>query len=98
MRNLPKIQVGEVMKYVSGYEQKVYDTVKKYQEEVNYLEKDGRSRCTPVLCETNIQGIDTEAVVDSGAAVTVITRGLAERLPYDLKPSRTRLVPFGEKN
>jgi hypothetical protein len=26
----------------------------------------------------------------------VITRGLAEQLPYDWKPSRTRLIPFGE--
>jgi hypothetical protein len=96
LKNLPKVNIEELMKHIPDYERKVYEAVKKSGEVVNYLGKDGRPRCTPVLCETNIQGIDVEAVVDSGASVTVITRGLAEQLPYDWKPSRTRLIPFGE--
>jgi hypothetical protein len=83
IRGLPKISMEELIKYVPGYERKVYETVKKHHEEINYLGKDGIPKSTPVLCETNIQDVDAEAVVDSGVVVIVITRGLAERLPYE---------------
>ena len=51
----------------------------------------------PTTCEINIQGYETEAIVDSGAAVTVITKGLMDKTSYEITgSSRTKLNPFGE--
>ena len=88
-----------MMKYIPGYEKKLYETMKKFgeQDEINYIEEDGRPRFIPITCEANIQGIETNAIIDTGAAVTVITRGLADQLPYELRPSRTKLTPFGKE-
>src|SRR5215216_3439039 len=96
LRNLPRVSHEEMMKYIPGYEKKLYETMKKFgeQDEINYIEEDGRPRFIPITCEANIQGIETDAIIDTGAAVTVITKGLADQLPYELRPSRTKLTPF----
>ena len=99
LKNLPRVSIEESMKYILEYERKIYETVKKFgeQDEINYIAEEGQPRFIPITCEANIQGIETEAIVDTGAAVTVITKGLVDQLPYELKPSRTKLTPFGKE-
>ena len=99
LKNLPRVSIEESMKYILEYERKIYETVKKFgeQDEINYIAEEGQPRFIPITCEANIQGIETEAIVDMGAAVTVITKGLVDQLPYELKPSRTKLTPFGKE-
>ena len=99
LKNLPRNSIEESMKYIPGYGQKVYEAMKKYQgqDEINLIEKEGRPKIIPVTCEANIQGVETEVIIDSGAAVSVITKELADQIPYEMEPSRTRLIPFGNE-
>ena len=85
------------MKHTPGYEEKLYNIVQKHENEVNFLERIGEEKFSPVTCEINIQGVDTEAIIDTGAGVTVITKGMMENLPYEIdEPSNINLVDFGK--
>jgi hypothetical protein len=76
----------------------IYESLRKYNEKsIRYLQKNGKPRYKPVTSEINIQGIETEAIIDSGAAATVMTKGLLEELPYEINSLfRANLIPFGE--
>ena len=52
-----------------------------------------------MTCEINIQGIETEAIIDSGAAATVMSSGLLKKIPYKITElSRVNFTPFGYKS
>jgi hypothetical protein len=75
---------------------KMYELIKGYEKRVNYVEKMGKTDYTPTKCDVNIQGYETEAIVDSGSSVTVMTKGLMDELSYEItSPSKTNLNPFG---
>ena len=75
---------------------KLAEEIQKYQNRgVNYLGNNGEEY-TPTTCDVNIQGYETEAIIDSGSSVTVITRGLLDELSYDITaPFRTNINAFG---
>jgi hypothetical protein len=79
--------------------EKVIESIRKFNsEKVNYLGRNGKPRYIPVTCEVNIQGEETEAIIDSGAAATVISKGLLDKTPYRItKSSRASFNPFGGK-
>ena len=77
---------------------KLAEEIQKYKKKggINYVEKNETDEYTPTICDVNIQGMETEAIVDSGSSVTVITKGLMDELPYEItEPSRTNLNSFG---
>src|SRR5438067_459005 len=47
--------------------------------------------------ERNIQEVNEEAIIDTGAEATVMTKGMMENLPYEIEePSNINLVDFGK--
>jgi len=97
MENLPRVSLKETMKHVPGYEEKLYNIVQKHESGVNFLERIGEEKFNPITCEINIQGVNTEAIIDTGAGATVMTRGMMEDLPYEIdEPSNINLVDFGK--
>ena len=97
MENLPRVSIKDTMKYVPGYEEKLYNIVQKHESEVNFLEKIGEEKFNPITCEVNIQGVNEEVIIDTEAGATVMTRGMMENLPYEIEePSNINLVDFGK--
>jgi hypothetical protein len=91
LKNLGKIITKE----------RVYKELQKYEKgkDTYFLKNKGKPGYIPATCEVNIQGVEVEAVIDSGSGVTVITKGLLEKTPYEiLEPSEARFVPFAEEN
>ena len=77
LKNLPRVSFEENMKHIPKYQEKLYDIVQKYDgEKVNFLKRNGEPKYTPVTCEVNIQGIETEAIIDTGARATIMSKEL----------------------
>ena len=76
----------------------LYDSIQRFKEKgIKYLQKNGKPRFIPITCEVNIQGIETEAIIDSGAAATVMSSGLLKKIPYRItESSKVNFTPFGK--
>ena len=76
----------------------LYESIHRYKEKgVKYLQKSGKPKFIPITCEVNIQGIETKAIIDSGAAATVMSSGLLKEIPYEItESSRVNFSPFGK--
>ena len=79
--------------------QKMYKNIQAYERKnVNYLQRNGKPKYISTTCEANIQGNEVEAFVDTGAAVTLISKEILDKMPYEtLESSKTRLKSFGEQ-
>src|ERR1043165_2134479 len=88
--------VKELPKIVKKKE--LYESILRYKEkEVKYLQKNGKPKIKPLVCEVNIQGIETEAIIDTGVAATVMSTGFLEEIPYEITgSSRVNFSPFGK--
>src|SRR5918911_1460479 len=77
----------------------MYKSIQKYERKnVNYLRKSGKPKYISTTCEANIQGNEVKAIVDSGAAVSVLSKEIWNKMPYEkLEASKTSLNPFGER-
>ena len=72
------LTIEEVMKMVSGYKRefsKVFKIVKK-GEKINYMEIPEKARFNSMKSRAEIEDIELDAIIDTGAAVSAITRGL----------------------
>jgi hypothetical protein len=76
----------------------LYESIHRYGEKgVKYLQKNGKPEYIPATCKVNIQGFETEAIIDSGAAATVMSTKLLSEIPYEItESSRTNFNAFGE--
>ena len=64
---------------------------------MNFLKRNGEPKYTPVTCEVNIQGIETEAIIDTGAGATIMTKELMKETQYEIdEPSDVNLTPLGD--
>src|SRR3989440_10083885 len=99
LKNLPRVSFEENIKYVPKYQERIYDIVQKYDgEKVNYLRRNGEPKYTPVTCEVNIQGIETEAIVNTGAGATIMSKELMKETQYEIdEPSDVNLTPLGDE-
>jgi hypothetical protein len=80
---------------------KVYNELQKYEKEKGtyFLGKKNNSGYIPTVCEVNVQGVEAEAVLDLGSAVTVITKGLLDKTSYEInEKSKARFSRFAEQN
>src|SRR5256714_9460450 len=99
LKNLPRVSFEENLKHIPKYQEKLYDVIQKYDgEKVNYLRRNGEPKYTPVTCEVNIQGIETEAIVDTGAGATIMSKELMKEAQYKIdEPSNVNLTPLGDE-
>src|ERR1043166_3440193 len=66
VKELPKmIKKEELCKSIYRYKEKG----------VKFLQKNGKPKIKPLVCEVNIQGIETEAIIDTGVVATVMLTG-----------------------
>jgi len=83
------LTIEEVMKMVSGYKRefsKVFKIVKK-GEKINYMEIPEKARFNSMKSRAEIEDIELDAIIDTGAAVSAITRGLMKELGYKINQS-----------
>ena len=75
------------MKYIPAYKQHVKRVFKrgKQGENVNYIKSSEGERSSAMRCNAGIEGKVIEAIIDSGAEVTAMSRGLMEKLGYEIE-------------
>src|SRR6266480_1173835 len=80
------LTVGQAMKYISAYKRHVKRVFKrgKQGENVNYIKSSEGERSTAMRCNAGIEGKVIEAIIDSGAEVTAMSRGLMDKLRYEI--------------
>ncbi len=74
------------MKYIPAYKKHVKRVFKrgKQGENVNYIKSSEGERSTAMRCNAGIEGKVIEAIIDSGAEVTAMSRGLMDKLGYEI--------------
>src|SRR5207248_1720427 len=89
------LTIKEAMKMVPGYKKefsKIFKVIKRGKE-VKYMETPEKTRYTSTRGKAKIEDIEIEAIIDSGAVVSAISRRLMEELGYKIdKPSEAVLV------
>ena len=65
---------------------KVFKVVKK-EEKINYMETLEKARFTSMKIRAEIEDIELDAIIDTGAAISAITRGLMRELGYKINQS-----------
>jgi len=80
------LTVGQAMKYIPAYKKHVKRVFKrgKQGENVNYIKSSEGERSTAMRCNAGIEGEVIEAIIDSGAEVTAMSRGLMDKLGYEI--------------
>src|SRR2546423_1189232 len=80
------LTVGQAMKYIPAYKRHVKRVFKKGKqgENVNYIKSSEEERSTAMRCNAGIEGRVIEAIIDSGAEVTAMSRGLMDKLGYEI--------------
>src|SRR2546423_653739 len=75
------------MKYISAYKQHVKRVFKrrKQGENVNYIKSSEGERSTAMRCNAGIEGRVIEAIINSEAEVTAMSRGLMDKLEYEIE-------------
>jgi hypothetical protein len=81
------LTVGQAMKYIPAYKQHVKRVFKKGKqgENVNYIKSSEGERSSAMRCNAGIEGRVVEVIIDSGAEVTAMSRGLMEKLGYEIE-------------
>lgn len=96
IRNLPcGINVEQAFEMIPGYKRKfnkVFKVVKKGKK-VNFMEIPKKSKFTSMRSKAEIEDVKVDAVIDTGAAISAMTRTLIEELGYKIdKPSNVVIV------
>jgi hypothetical protein len=73
------------MKFAPNLKKELREAIKKYSDEgkIKYINAEEKSRYTPIKCVSNIEGIKVETIIDTGAGISAITRGLMEELQWE---------------
>src|SRR5438045_8308282 len=80
------LTVKQAMKYITEYKKHVKRVFKKGKqgENVNYIKSSEEERSTAMRCNAGIEERVIEAIIDSGAEVTAMSRGLMDELGYEI--------------
>jgi predicted aspartyl protease len=83
------LTIGEAIKMVPGYKREFSKTFKviKRGKEIKYMEIPKKPRFTSTRGKAKIEDIEIEAIIDTGAAISAMTRGLMEELGYKINKS-----------
>jgi hypothetical protein len=96
IRNSPcGLSVEQAIEMVPGFKKEFNSKVKfrKNLENVNFVETSEESKFTPMTGRAEIEDIEIDAIIDTGAAISIITKGLMKELGYKIdKASDTVLV------
>src|SRR5881227_2910015 len=83
------VSIEEAIKMMPGYKKnfsKVFKVVKK-GERVNYMRTPKKSRFTSMKSKAEIEDVEIDAIIDTGAAISAMTRSLMEELGYKINRS-----------
>ncbi|HVI21744.1 MAG TPA: retropepsin-like aspartic protease, partial [Bacillus sp. (in: firmicutes)] len=88
------LSVEQAMEIVPGYKREFNRRIKfkKNLENINYMETPEEPRFTSMKGKAEIEDIEIDAIIDTGAAVSAITRGLMEELGYSIDKSSDIIV------
>ena len=77
--------IAETMKFAPNLKKELREAIKKYNDEgkIKYINAEDKSKYTPIKCVSNIEGIKVETIIDTGAGISAITRGLMEKLQWE---------------
>ena len=75
------------MKYIPAYKKHVKRVFKKgkHSENVNFIKSSEGERSSAMRCNAGIEGKIVEAIIDTGAEITAMSRGLMEELGYNIE-------------
>ena len=84
------LTINQVMRYIPAYREHVKRVFRKgKQEKVNFISTTEKERSSVMRCNAGIEGEIVEAIIDSGAEITAISRRLMERIGYEIEePSK----------
>jgi len=81
------LTVGQAMKYIPTYKQHVKKVFRKgkHGETLNYIKSSEGKRSSVMRCNAGIEEKIIEAIIDSGAEITAMLRGLMDKLGYEIE-------------
>src|SRR6266487_1282140 len=81
------LTVGQAMKFIPSYRKHVKRVFRKGKqaENINYIKSSEGERSSLMRCNAGVEGKVIEAIIDSGAEITAMSRGLIEKLGYEIK-------------
>src|SRR5436305_856908 len=87
MSSLCRLTVGQVMKFIPAYKKHVKRIFRKGKqgENINYIKSSEGERSSVMRCNAGMEGKVVEAIIDSGAEITAMSRGLMEKLGYKIE-------------
>ena len=81
------LTVSQAMKFIPAYRKHVKRVFRKgkQEENINYIKSSEEERSSLMRCNMRVEGKVVEAIIDSGAEVTAISRRMMEKLEYEIE-------------
>ena len=78
------LTVGQAIKFIPAYRKHVRRVFKK-GENINYIKSSEGERSSLMRCNAGVKGKVVEAIIDSGAEVTAMSRRMMKKLGYEIE-------------
>src|SRR5436305_12407247 len=87
MSSLCRLTVGQVMKFIPAYRKHVKRVFRKgkQEENINYIKSSEGERSSVMRYNAGMEGKVVKAIINSGAEITAMSRGLMEKLEYKIE-------------
>src|SRR5256714_7611325 len=81
------LTVDQVMKFIPVYKKHIKRVFRKGKqgENINYIKSSEGKRSSVMRCNAEMKGKIVEAIIDSGAEITAMSRGLMKKLEYEIE-------------
>ena len=81
------LTVSQAMKFIPTYRKHVKRVFRKgkQEENINYIKSSEEKRSSLMRCNAGVEGKIVEAIIDSGAEVTAMSRRMMEKLGYEIE-------------
>jgi predicted aspartyl protease len=88
------LTIEEAMNMVPGYKREFSKNIKvvKKGEKVNFMEIPEKSKFTSMKSKAEIEDVEIDAIIDTGAAISAMTRSLMEELGYKIDKSSDVII------
>src|SRR2546423_7949457 len=82
-----RLTVSQAMKFIPEYRKHVKRVFRKGKqgENINYIKSSEGKRSSVMRCNAGMEGKVVKAIIDSGAEITAMSRGLMEKLGYEIE-------------
>ena len=82
-----RLTVSQAMKFIPTYRKHVKRVFRKGKqaENINYIKSSEEKRSSLMRCNAGVEGKIIEAIIDSGAEVTAMSRRMMEKLGYEIE-------------